>query len=301
MNKKGGSYSNNVAKAQAGCTPYDCSYNECDPNVSAVWHPTCEQGNDKYGTPGRRNSYHPSNRQCLNWWVGGCVATPIPIQTANACVGDPNEITWNNNGGAWCSWIPNNGWTSYGPVAGPNLTCPMPMLGLSGSRPQILATIDRMSPVVGATHNDVGLRWGLRALSPRSQWEHFFGNTGHAPRNYGPANGKKAIILITDGENSESRDFPGYWGCSDTNVPGCAGSVNTNTLNTRMLEWCTAIREDYEIELYTVAVNVNNPTALNLLRQCAGSADHAFAGDASQLRASLDAISSSIFSLHIKE
>ena len=57
-----------------------------------------------------------------------------------------------------------------------------------------------------------------------------------------------------------------------------------------MLNWCRAIREDYDITLYTVAVNVNDPTAVSLLRTCAGSQENAFSVDASGLTPLLEAL-----------
>lgn len=254
-------------------------------------------GADPY-TRGRRNTYHKIAQNCL---ATSCSPPPgPPYQTSQPCVADPNEIAWNVGGGRWCPWVPATTWTQFDPTTGPNLNCPMPMLGLSGSRPQILQTIDRMSPVVGGTHGDVGLRWGLRALSPRTYWANFFGNGANIPRNFGRTNGRKAVIFISDGKNTQSNDFPGYWGCSDTSAPGCTGSPDQAELDTRMLSWCTAMR-DQEIDVYTVAVNISDTTAVSLLATCAGNPENAFAVDASQLNATLSTIASSIFKLHLKE
>jgi hypothetical protein len=217
-------------------------------------------------------------------------------------VSDPNEFAWNSAGGAVCNDTPLSSWTSFEPTVGPNINCPMPMLGLSGSRAQVLGAINRMSPVVGGTHADVGLRWGLRSLSDRVQWANFFGNNGAArPQGFGRNDAKKAMILITDGENTQAEDFPGYWGCSDTSAPGCSGAADQATLDARMDAWCTAIREDYEVELYTVAVNISNPTAVARLASCAGDPSRAFAVDASQLAETLEEVAQSIFQLHLKE
>ena len=109
------------------------------------------------------------------------------------------------------------------------------------------------------------------------------------------------MVLITDGENSQANDFPGYWGCSDTSAPGCSGSPNQAALNTKMLDWCTKIKNDYDIELYTVAVNVNNPTAVALLEQCAGDTTHAFSVDASDLSATLANVATQIFDIYLRE
>lgn len=175
------------------------------------------------------------------------------------------------------------------------------MLGLSGSRTQVVQTINRMTPVPGGTHADVGLRWGLRALSPREGWANFFGIGGNKPRPFGDDNVKKAMILITDGENTQAEDFPGFWGCSDTWAPGCSGAPDQAELDARMLNWCEEIREDRDVELYTVAVNIDNPAAVAKLAQCAGDPSRAFSVDAAQLGDTLGDIARSIFQLRLKE
>lgn len=297
-----------VSQVQAGCTAYACPQTQCDPGHPGVSGTLCWQAPLKgYGAGshalGRRNTYAPTDGTCIDTAAGECTAGAAPPTRAQpACVSDPNEFAWNSAGGAVCSDTPLSAWTSFDPTVGPNINCPMPMLGLSGSRAQVLGAINRMSPVVGGTHADVGLRWGLRALSPRAQWANFFGNPGAArPQAFGRADAKKAMILITDGENTEAEDFPGFWGCSDTTLPGCSGAPDQAELDARMDAWCSAIRNDYEVELYTVAVNISNPAAVARLASCAGDPSRAFAVDASQLDETLGEVAQSIFQLHIKE
>jgi hypothetical protein len=218
----------------------------------------------------------------------------------NGCTADYNEITWNGTGGRWCASVAKTEWRSFRPISGPNLNCPMPMLGLSGNRSQLIDTIDRLSPSPGGTHADVGLRWGLRSLSPKPEWTNFFGHT--KPATFGSGEASKIMILMTDGANEQAINFPGYWGCSDSNGPGCSGSPNRATLDARMLGWCKEIRETYKVELYTVAVNVTDNTAVNLLKQCVGNdSTRAFAVDASELTATFEAIARSTVELRIKE
>ena len=69
-----------------------------------------------------------------------------------------------------------------------------------------------------------------------------------------------------------------------------------------MLNWCAEIRNTYKVELYTVAVNVTDSNAVNLLKQCVGNdSTRAFAVDASELSATFAAIARSTFALRIKE
>lgn len=295
-----------ATRVQQTCVTVACTKQICDPAVAPTVGLSCDQETSKgYGSEasatGRRNAYIPNNANCIQYTPSSCSPT-MPVGVLPSCVADPNEIAWNKSGGTWCPWVPTTVWAQFDDSIGPNVNCPMPMLGLSGSRPQILSTINRMSPVVGGTHNDVGLRWGLRSLSPRNQWANFFGNNGaKAPSSFNSANSKKALVLITDGENQEAEDFPGFWGCSDTNAPGCSGAPNASELDSRMLAWCSAIRNTYNVELYTVAVNISNPAAVAKLATCAGSPTRAFAVDAAQLNETLAAVAGSIFQLRLKE
>ena len=294
-------------QVQQSCVTVSCVQQVCSPTATRTQGLNCVQSTRKYYGPdpdsdGRRNAFMAVNSSCIGGDYDSCSPTMPAGGPLAACVSDPNEFAWNTSGGRWCPWVPTTTWTQFDDSIGPNVNCPMPMLGLSGSRPQILSTINRMSPVVGGTHNDVGLRWGLRSLSPRSQWAKFFGNNGSkAPTAFSVKTSKKAMVLITDGENTEAEDFPGFWGCSDTQAPGCSGAPDAAELDKRMLAWCSAIRNNYNVELYTVAVNISNPAAVSKLATCAGSPTRAFAVDAADLNKTLETVAGSIFQLRLKE
>ncbi|CAN1485192.1 hypothetical protein MCERH10_00026 [Caulobacteraceae bacterium] len=273
---------------------YSCPYLSCpggSPSVTAI---ACSQ-NDNNGT---RNAFFnfTGTQSCVS--NGGC-QWDLNLGTANGCAADYNEITWNNANGSWCSWVPRQTWDSFRRITGPNLNCPMPMLGLSANRTQLIDTIDRLSPSPGGTHADVGLRWGLRALSPRNEWKDFFQH--NRPEPFDSTTVTKVMVLMTDGANEQAINFPGYWGCNESGAPGCTGSPDRATLDTRMQNWCTAIRDTYKIQLYTVAINVSDTEAVSRLRTCAGSSDRAFAVDASQLNATFEQIARETFSLRLKE
>lgn len=68
-----------------------------------------------------------------------------------------------------------------------------------------------------------------------------------------------------------------------------------------MLAWCSAIRNDYNVELYTVAVNITNPEAVAKLRTCAGDPERAFSVDAAELNKTLELVVKSTFQLRLKE
>lgn len=276
---------------------YRCTVQQCNARSPSVTGLECWQDSAN----GTKNAfYNNSGRVDCRW--GGCQPDRNP-QDAWGCTSDYNEVTWNNGGGGWCWFVDRPAgaeWTEFRPISGPNINCPMPMLGLSGNRSQLIDTIDRLSPSPGGTHADVGLRWGLRSLSPKAEWASFFGHALPKPFNSNQAS--KVMILMTDGANEQAVNFPGYWGCSDTAAAGCSGSPDRATLDARMLNWCNEIRNTYRVELYTVAVNVSDTTAVNLLKQCVGNDNtRAFAVDASELSATFATIARSTFALRIKE
>jgi len=161
-------------------------------------------------------------------------------------------------------------------------------LRLSGNCRQVVEDLNRMFPVPHGTHNDVGLRWGLRTLSPSNGWPAFFGLT-KAPKAFGTA-AEKVIVLITDGEN-QTPSANGFWDTSTTE----------SALDTMMLGWCTAVRTNYNVKIYTVAVNVSDVTAVNLLKSCVGTAnpERAFSVDAANLDEAMKTIGRQMKSLKL--
>jgi hypothetical protein len=150
-----------------------------------------------------------------------------------------------------------------------------------------------MYPVPGGTQAHLGLLWGLRMLSPRTEWSSFWGLSGSAAaREWDPKKTRKVAILLTDGENVAPFDFEGYLGCNDQSRKGIAGKcwkhpgvvkLDQKTLDNLMLATCRAMTDDYGIDLYTIAVDINKSSAIGLLKKCAGDPDRAFNIKSSEL------------------
>jgi hypothetical protein len=294
---------NRARKACLVCEPYCVTVEYqalvCD---TALVHLSCDQ-NVQYG---RLNPFVGQTQSCASS-SGGCYlrGTFSPTQTLQGgCVGDPNEKKLQQGQVSWCPWVPPTTWTqlapnnSPDPITGPNINCPTPMLGLSGNRVQVLETLNRMTPVPGGTHADVGLRWGMRVLAKGGGWPQFFG-LNQPPSDWRQAGTQKVMIFITDGENQEAIDYPGYWGCRGYMNPGCSGAPSQAQLDARMLQWCNAVRTSYGIDLYTIAVNFSNPAAVAKLAQCAGDSQHAYNIDAAQLQNVLNIIASRVVKLRL--
>ena len=268
----------------------------CDGSIPSKTYPACEQDIKE----GRRNVYSANPIVCANnSQSGACVlAGTERTQNIGACVGDPNEHKWT---GAWCPWVPRTDWTKFDPTIGPNLNCPIPMLGLSGNRRQIIETLDRMTPVSGGTHTDVGLRWGMRTLSPDGDWPSFFGLSKPPVKWKGEET--KMMILISDGENSQAIDYPGYWGCKGYVNPGCTGSPDQAALDQRTTQWCNYLKNEKKVDLFVIAVNFTNPQAVQLLNNCAGPNKNGVARfyriDAAELKNVMKIIAGQVVKLRI--
>ena len=55
-------------------------------------------------------------------------------------------------------------------------------------------------------------------------------------------------------------------------------------LDALMLDSCKAIREDYGIDLYTIAVDVSDKDAVKTLEKCAGTSENAYDISSGELR-----------------
>ena len=240
---------------------------------------------------GAGNLYNNADRACRNGNNGS-------IDFVEACVSDPNEFDYFRRGGDACPWQQNIfPWTSGRQISGPNQNCPAAMLGLSEDRSQLIDKLDEMYPVSGGTHMDIGLTWGLRMLSPRAEWANFFGQT--RPTAYEEEGARKIMVLLTDGQNIAPTNFEGYYGCIEGDTRGEAGecwqapgvrNLSGGALNGLTLDACTEIRDTYNIDIFTIAVDITDAQSIDLLAQCAGNPDNAFNISASEIDAVFESI-----------
>ena len=238
----------------------------------------------QFGASFTNNLHMDADRACID------TAGDTRINLVEACVSDPNEFDYFQSGGVACPWQRNIfPWTVQRLISGPNQNCPVAMLGLSQDRAQIIDKLDEMYPVTGGTHMDVGLTWGLRMLSPRREWAGFFGH--NRPTAYDDQTTRKVLVLLTDGENIAPL-VEGYYGCAFNSPRGAAGpcwqapdvgQLSARSLNNLTQDACTQIRDEYGIEVYTIAVDITNATALDILADCAGDPERAFNISAAEL------------------
>jgi Flp pilus assembly protein TadG len=223
---------------------------------------------------------------------------------------------------------------------GPNLGCGPPITPLIASKSAVLAAIDEMLPWHrGGTMANLGLAWGRRVLSPVWQGKWGGDTPKDLPLDYGEPDMTKAVILLTDGEN-QWYDWPGrtwtvdgqthYSGLPGSNVypdsydddfaatwPGAdytaygrlgegrlgttSGGAATTEINERMLELCSAMKDE-GIIVYTITFQLNSATTKQLYRDCATDEQHYFNSPSnSDLRQTFVAIADELSNLRIAE
>ena len=183
--------------------------------------------------------------------------------------------------------------TTYPYTYGPNRGCPRPITPLTSTESTVLTAINAMQ-AQGATGTfiPVGLAWGWHVLSPT---EPFTEGLGPSDEDYSRT--VKAIVLLTDGENSPSISVTGYYNKNEGtysayNYPATEGdnsvggntyyrrlqNVNVNSdpsesravtnLNNKTLTLCTNAKSA-GIRLYTITFGNLSSTAETLMSNCA--------------------------------
>ncbi|MGE3244873.1 MAG: pilus assembly protein TadG-related protein [Beijerinckiaceae bacterium] len=160
--------------------------------------------------------------------------------------------------------------------------CPGALLPLTTDVTAINTAIDSMS-AYGQTYIPSGLIWGWRALSPG------------APFAESAAGGSEKVtqvmILMTDGANTQSADYPNHWG-SDV--------ADANKITS---EICANIKAaPAGIGVYTIAFGVTDTAIKSILQGCAsGSAKYYDAADSGQLTAAFKDIGEKLTALRLEK
>jgi Flp pilus assembly protein TadG len=175
-------------------------------------------------------------------------------------------------------WRRNNGQarSGLGNALGPNKGCPQEVLRMTNVKADILGSLNTMQ-AVGNTHVNVGAVWGWRMLSPR--WRGLWGGTMDAnslPLDYGTPHMSKAVVIMTDGENTMSSTVRSAYGYLSERRLGTNNGTNAVTeLNQRLTAVCNALKS-HGIKVYTIMFDLNNQSVENLFRNCASDPDYYF-------------------------
>jgi len=159
-----------------------------------------------------------------------------------------------------------------------NVTCGEEVLPLTTDINSVKAKIDSMT-ASGATYIPAGLAWGWRMLDSKQPYDDI--SNSQADR-------KRAIVLMTDGENTLSLDQP-YHNGSDWDAA-----------NGLTAELCTAIKKE-GIQMFSVAYRLSATSKTkNVLRVCATSESFFFdASNTSDLEQAFEDIGRSLYEVRL--
>jgi len=186
---------------------------------------------------------------------------------------------------------------------GPNAYCPQAMTAMTANKTTILNAINGMV-AVGNTHTNQGAIWGWNMLSPR--WRGLWGGEMDAnglPLDYGTRHMNKALILLTDGENTMSRTIFTAYGYLSEGRLGTTNnsSVAAGTLDAKMATICTAMK-NVGIYVYTIALGNPGTNIQNKLRACATADNYYFnSPTSSELNSVFNQIADSLSSLRVSQ
>lgn len=185
---------------------------------------------------------------------------------------------------------------------GPNAYCPQVMTPMTSNKTTILNAINSMV-AVGNTHTNLGALWGWNMLSPR--WRGLWGgemNTNSLPLDYGTKHMNKALILLTDGENTMSNTiFTGYGYLSDGRLGTTSSSAAVTALDSRMATLCTSMKSA-GIYIYTIALGNPGTNIQNKLKACASAENYYFNSPSSaDLAGVFNQIADSLSSLRVSQ
>lgn len=169
---------------------------------------------------------------------------------------------------------------------GINQGCPFAgIIPLTSDRDALIEHTDKMYPH-GNTLGNIGMAWGLRLLSPEPPFEE--------AHDWDNPYWKKAIVMMTDGDNTENGVYSSFWFTPKNNM-------SVTKFNQRFAETCEALKEK-GVTIYTVTfTSAINETTKDYYRNCATSEDQYFdAPSQEELINVFETIARELSNLHIK-
>jgi len=199
-----------------------------------------------------------------------------------------------------------NGFTYASPLdtttQGPNLLCPQQVTPMTNSATTLLNSVNAMT-AQGDTLISEGMVWGWRMLSPR--WQGQWGGTMSAnglPLAYNTPGMAKAIVLVTDGENTiDNLSHGAFWFLGSGRAGSTNGSTAVTDLDNKVLSICTAMKNE-GIYIYTIGLGTNGGINTAELQSCATAVNYAFLSPTtSQLTTIFSTIGDSLSNLRVSQ
>ena len=205
---------------------------------------------------------------------------------------------------------------------GPNVGCPTPILPLTGKEEDVVASLKAMTAWNrGGTLSDIGMAWGIRALSPSAPFTEsntmIDKKTGEAI--WDSPRWRRAIVLMTDGDNvvynagnegtrvkagKELSDVTGYGRLGEAKMNALFKSSSAGTVKTRvderLIELCTTAKKQ-DIIVYTVVFSDSTNAATRAIYETCASdkGKYWYAPSADALDSAFGAIGSDLNKLRI--
>lgn len=174
---------------------------------------------------------------------------------------------------------------SNGRPRNPNNSCPRAFIQpLTNDVDKLDYTISQLE-ASGNTLGNVGLVWGYRVISPEAPFTE--------GSEWGDEEWRKALIIMTDGENVQNGTYSAYGVNPD--------AITTSVMNTRMEEVCTALKDEGVI-VYTIIFTSGIPqNTKNMFERCATTPDkYHYAPEQEDLIEVFEKIARELSNLHIK-
>ncbi len=187
----------------------------------------------------------------------------------------------------------------YSPLSttdkGPNLSCPQEISTLTNDPAVLIAAINAMQ-AKGDTVINQGLVWAWHMLSPR--WRGLWGglmDTKGLPLDYNTTGMMKAVVLLTDGQNTlDNSNHGAYWYDDSDRLGG-------QTLDQKTAALCTAMK-NANIYVYTIGLGPSGDIDTTLLSNCATASNYYFLSPStSQLQTVFRTIGDSLSNLRVSK
>ena len=172
----------------------------------------------------------------------------------------------------------------YGPAMSSAHKCPSAITALSNNRHSVTGAIDALVARQD-TYIATGLSWGLRTLSPGAPF-----SEGEAYSTFYDRNGRKVLLLMSDGANTKS-----------PNSQGLHNQGDTSAANATTLEVC-AEAKSLGMFIYTIEFEISDAATKTMLETCSSGADYYFdAANTARLQQAFDDIGESLRELAISQ
>jgi Flp pilus assembly protein TadG len=171
-------------------------------------------------------------------------------------------------------------------ASGPNWNCPpQAITALTNTKSKVTTAIEALQPS-GNTVIPAGLLWGWRVLSPAAPFTEGKGQDEEER--------VRAIVLLTDGENSVSGGGNGknhsvynaFGYARNAHLGSKSGNNAESELNSKTATVCDRIKAK-GILIYTIGFRVYDSTTQNMLRDCATKDDMYFNSPSNEKLASV--------------